>query len=427
MTSMSTPGVTPQARYALGLLFVVYAVSLIDRQILAMLLEPIKAEMGLRDWQLGFLSGLAFALLYSTAGIPIARLADRGSRRNVIAVGMLVWSAATALCGSTRVFWQLALARVAVGTGEAAGGPPSHSLISDLFPPHWRARALAIYTMGASFGIGAGFMLGGWLSETVGWRWTFVAVGLPGILIAALVRLTLPEPQRGAIEARSDDAPQPPLGEVLRYLFGLRAYRQIGAASGLYSVASLGFMFWVPVFMERVHEMGRTEIGLRLGPIAAFAGAAGNFLGGWLADRGVRRDERWLAWVSAIAGVGAMPFLLLFLLVPEPRLALACYVPATLLTSMWTGPTYSAVQGLASLRMRATASAVLLFLINFIGLGIGPQLVGLLSDWLEPRWANESIRYALLVVGLCKVWGSLHSFLAARHLRAELARARAAA
>ncbi len=424
---MSSFTVNPRARYALGLLCVVYAVSLIDRQILAMLLEPIKAEMGLRDWQLGFLSGMAFALFYSTAGIPIAHFADRSSRRNVIAVGLVVWSAATALCGSALVFWQLALARVLVGTGEAAGGPPSHSLISDLFPPHWRARALAIYTMGATFGIGAGFMLGGWLSETIGWRWTFVVVGLPGILLAVVVRTTLPEPQRGAIEARSDDAPQQPLREILRHLFSLRAYRQIGAASGLYSVASLGFMFWVPAFMERVHEMGRTEIGLWLGPIAALAGATGNLAGGWLADRGMQRDERWLAWVPAIGGLTTMPFLVLFLLLPEPRLALLCYIPASVLSSVWTAPTYSAVQGLASLRMRATASAVLLFLINLIGLGIGPQLVGMLSDWLEPTWANESIRYALLLVALCKVWGSLHSLLAARHLRAELAQVRAAA
>jgi MFS family permease len=419
--------VTPKARYALGLLLVVYAVSLIDRQILAMLLEPIKAEMGLRDWQLGFLSGMAFALFYSTAGIPIAHLADRSSRRNVIAAGLVVWSAATALCGTARGFWQLALARVLVGTGEAAGGPPSHALISDLFPPHWRARALAIYTTGATLGIGAGFMLGGWLSDTIGWRWTFAVVGLPGILLAVVVRLTLPEPQRGASEALRDDVEQLPLGRVLRHLFGLRAYRQIGAASGLYSVASLGFMFWVPVFMERVHEMGRTEIGLWLGPIAALSGAAGNLAGGWLADRGGQRDERWLAWVPAIGGVTTFPFLLLFLMVPDPQLALICYIPASVLSSLWTAPTYASVQGLASLRMRATASAVLLFLINLIGLGIGPQLVGVLSDWLEPEWAHESIRYALLIVATCKVWGSMHSWLAARHLRAELAAVRAAA
>jgi predicted MFS family arabinose efflux permease len=423
---MSAPAPAPRARYALGVLFVVYAVSLIDRQILAMLLQPIKAELGLRDWQLGFLSGLSFALFYSTAGIPLARLADRGSRRNVIAAGMVVWSVATALCGSARSFVQLALARVAVGAGEAAGSPPSHSLISDLFPPQQRARALAIYTMGANFGIMGGFMLGGWLSESIGWRWTFVAVGLPGVLVALVVRLTLPEPQRGAIEARVDDAPQPPLGAALRHLFSLRAYRQIGVATSLYNVASYGFMFWVPAYMERVHEMGRTEIGLWLGPIAGLAGASGAFIGGWLADRGAHHDERWLVWVPAYAGLVATPFIVLFLMVSDAYVALACYVPVTLLTAMWTGPTYSAVQGLVSLRMRATASAVLLFLLNFIGFGIGPQLVGILSDVLEPVWGNEAIRYALLAVGLCKAWASLHSFLAARHIRAELALAREA-
>jgi predicted MFS family arabinose efflux permease len=409
-----------RARYALGVLFIVYAISLVDRQILAMLLEDIKLEMGLRDWQLGFLSGISFALFYSTAGIPLARLADRSSRRAVISAGMVAWSIATAFSGAAQSFWQLALARVAVGVGEAAGSPPSHSLISDLFPPETRARAIAIYTMGANFGVMGGLMLGGWLSQTIGWRWTFVAVGLPGILFAVLVRFTLPEPQRGAIEKRVDDAPQPPLGEALRYLFRLRSYRQLAAATSLYNVASYGFMFWVPAFMLRVHEMDRIEIGLWLGPIAGFVGAAGALSGGWLADLGARRDERWLAWIPAIAGLLATPCIAIFLLVQDAYMAVLWYVPISFLTAMWTGGTYSAVQGLASLRMRATAAAVLLFLLNFIGFGLGPQIVGILSDSFEPTWGRESIRYALLGVGMCKAWGSIHGFLAARHLRSEL-------
>ncbi|MCH2172784.1 MFS transporter [Myxococcota bacterium] len=421
---MSGPVSPHRARYALGLLFVVYAVSLVDRQILAMLLEDIKLEMGLKDWQLGFLSGLAFALFYSTAGIPLARLADRGSRRAVIAAGMIAWSIATALSGAARGFWQLALARVAVGVGEAAGSPPSHSLISDLFPPESRARAIAIYTMGANVGVMGGYMLGGWLAQSIGWRWTFVVIGLPGVLVGLLVRFTLPEPPRGAIEDRADDEPQPPLGEALRYLFRLRAYRQLAAATSLYNVASYGFMFWVPAFMQRVHEMDRTEIGLWLGPIAGFVGAAGAFTGGWLADIGSRRDERWLAWVPAIAGMLGAPCIVVFLLIPGAHAAVLWYVPITFLTAMWTGGTYSAVQGLASLRMRATAAAVLLFLLNFIGFGLGPQLVGILSDVFEPTWGRESLRYALLVVGMCKAWGCVHGFLAAKHLRAELAAVR---
>ena len=423
---VSVPVPRSRARYALAVLFLVYAVSLIDRQILAMLLEDIKGELGLRDWQLGFLSGIAFALFYSTAGIPIARIADRGSRRAVIAAGMVAWSAATALCGAAQGFFQLAMARVAVGVGEAAGSPPSHSLISDLFPPERRARAIAVYTMGANFGVMGGYMLGGWLSETIGWRWTFVAVGLPGILVALLVRFTLYEPPRGAIEARVDDLPQPPLRDVLRELSGLRAYRQIAIATSLYNVASYGFMFWVPVFMERVHEMSRTEIGLWLGPIAGFVGAAGALTGGWLADFGARRDERWLVWLPAIAGLLGAPCIAVFLLVPDAHLAIFWYAPVSFLTAMWTGATYSAVQGLVGLRVRATAAAVLLFLLNFIGFGLGPQLVGILSDLFAPAWGNESIRYALLGVGMCKAWGSLHSFLAARHVRAEMAAAREA-
>jgi predicted MFS family arabinose efflux permease len=409
-----------RAWYALGLLFAVYTINLLDRQILSVLLEPIKAELGLSDSALGLLSGIAFALFYSTFGIPIAAWADRGSRRNVIALGLLVWSSATAVCGSARSFPQLFAARMCVGVGEAAGTPPAHSLLSDCFPPRWRARALAIYSMGGNVGIGLGYLAGGVLGDALGWRRTFLVVGLPGIALALLVRFTLREPRRGTIEGRTDAAPPPPLLESLCHLLSLRAYRHICAATALYNVASYAYLAWIPTFLRRIHEMSGTELGVLYGPMLGIAGAIGSLAAGWLADWGARRDLRWLTWVPALAGLGALPFLIGFLWVDDARLAFLAYVPAATLTGMWTGPTYAAVQGLAPLRMRATASALLLFLLNFFGMGLGPWLVGSLNDRLELALGVEAIRYSLALVALAKAWGALHSWLGSRALRAEL-------
>jgi predicted MFS family arabinose efflux permease len=419
-----TSDVPRRGWYALGLLFVVYTVNLVDRQILSVLLEPIKAELELSDSALGLLSGIAFALFYSTFGIPIAAWADRGSRRDVIALGLLVWSSATAICGSVRSFLQLFAARMIVGIGEAAGTPPAHSLLSDYFPAKRRATALALYSMGGNIGIGLGYLAGGVLGDALGWRRTFLVVGLPGIALSLLVRLTLREPTRGASEGRPDLAPAPPLRESLRHLFALRAYRHIGAATALYNVASYAFLAWVPTFLRRIHELSGTELGVLYGPMLAVAGALGSFAAGWLGDLGARRDSRWLTWIPALAGLGALPFLSGFLWLGDERVAFLAYVPVGFLTGMWAGPTYAAVQGLAPLRMRATAAALLLFLLNFIGMGLGPLIVGTLNDWLEPQLGLQAIRYSLSLVALAKAWGALHSWLASRALRAELEAAR---
>lgn len=420
---MSSPVSPRDARFGLGVLSLVYAVNLLDRQILSMLLVPIKADLGISDTALGFLTGTSFALFYATAGIPIARWADRGTRIHVIALGLTVWSAATAACGLARSFAHLALARVCVGVGEAAGSPPAHSLIADYFPPERRARSIALYSMGASVGIGLGYALGGWLSDAVGWRLTFVLVGLPGLLLALVVRFAMREPPRGAIEGRVELGEQPPLGASLRMLLGIRSYRQICTATALYNVASYGFMMWIPTFLIRVHDMGRTESGAWLGLISACCGLAGAYTGGTLADRGAARDRRWLCWLPACAGLLTTPFIFAFLLVGSGPLALLCYAPISFLSATWSGPTYAVVQGLVPLRMRAMASAVLLFVLNLIGLGLGPQLVGVLNDVFHPSSGDLAIRYSLLIIGMAKAWGSLHSLLASRTLRAELEQA----
>ena len=422
-TSPIRPG---QARFALGMLSVVYAVNMLDRQILSMLLVPIKQELEISDTALGFLTGTSFALFYATAGIPVARWADRGTRLHVIALGLTLWSAATAVCGLARSFAHLAIARVLVGVGEAAGSPPAHSLIADYFPPERRARSIALYTMGGSVGIGLGYALGGYLGETIGWRLSFVVVGLPGIALALIVRFGLREPPRGVIEGRSAIADPPPLLVALRTLMAIRSYRQISIATGLYCVASYGFIMWVPTFLMRVHDMGRTESGAWLGLIAAGCGLVGAYSGGWLADRGSRNDRRWLVWLPAYAGLLTTPFIFAFLLVGSGEAALLCYVPIALLSAGWSAATYAVVQGLVPLRMRAMASAVLMLVLNLVGMGLGPQLVGLLNDLLASRFGLDAIRYSLLVVGMAKAWGALHSFLAGRTLLGELDAADAA-
>ncbi|NQZ95808.1 MAG: MFS transporter [Myxococcales bacterium] len=417
------PELRSGARYTLGVLFAVYAVNLMDRQLLAILLEPIKHDLAISDTALGFLTGFAFAIFFSTAGIPIARWADRGTRRDVIAIGLVLWSLATAACGLARSFAHLAIARIGVSVGEAAGSPPAHSLISDYFPPERRATAIAVFTMGANVGIMCGLILGGFLADRFGWRQTFFIVGLPGVALAVLVRLTLREPPRGASEGRTDSAPPPPLAEVLSYFAGLRTYRHVCIATALYNFASYGFLAWIPTFLIRVHEMSATEVGASLGPIAGIVGAAGTLTGGALGDRLGNRDPRWRLWLPAIGGLATAPFIVAFLLIPDTSNAMLCYIPVAFFGGLWTGPTYAIAQGLSKLRMRAMAAAILIFVLNLFGMGLGPQIVGVLNDLLHARFADEAIRYSLLLIGMAKVWGSVHSILAARSVVEDLATA----
>ncbi len=417
---MTEPPSRAYSRYVLGLLFVVYVFNFIDRQILSILLEPIKADLGVSDTAMGFLTGIAFALFYTTAGIPIARWADPGTRRTVIALGLLVWSAMTAVSGLARVFWQLALARIGVGVGEAACSPPAHSLLADYFPPERRATALAVYAMGIHVGVLGGFLIGGWINELFGWRQAFFVVGLPGVVLALVVRLTVREPPRGVWEGAAAGAVATSTGEVLRLVWGLRTFRHMAFAAALHSFAAYGMASWGPAFLMRVHGMGTGEIGTWLGLISGIGGATGAVTGGMLADRLGRRDVRWSLWIPALASLVQIPFWFAFLLLPEAVPALLWSIPATLGGAMWLGPVFATTQGLVPPHMRAMASALLLFVINLIGLGLGPQSVGVLNDVLAERAGTHAIRYSLLVVGLMNSWAAAHFVLAARTLRADL-------
>lgn len=413
--------------YALALLVVVNVFNYLDRQILSILLESIKRDLQLSDTALGFLTGIAFALFYTFAGVPIARSADRGTRRTIMALGLAVWSGMTALTGLAQSFTQLALARIGVGVGEAACSPPVHSLLSDYFPPERRGTALSIFSLGVPIGIMIGYLVGGWINQYFGWRTAFFVVGLPGLLLAVVVRLTLREPPRGHSEGPQTSTSVTPVDsfpDVLRFMWRLRSFRHLSLAAVLHALYGYGVLAFMPAFMMRVHGMTNTaELGLWLGLIAGVFSGIGTFLGGTLGDRFAARekDMRWYMWLPAWATILSIPFTCLFYLWPEGRTALLLSIPSAILGPTYIGPTMAMTQGLVKLRMRATASAILLFILNLIGLGLGPQAVGVLSDLLVTTYGTQSIRYVLLfVVVISSMWSSMHYFLAARTLREDL-------
>jgi MFS family permease len=413
-------------RYVLGLLLVVYVVNFIDRSIVNILLEPIKQEFHPSDTALGFLSGVAFAIFYATLGIPIARWADRGTRRDIIALALFLWSGMTALCGLARTFPQLVMARIGVGIGEAGCSPPAHSILADYYPPEQRGRAFATYALGIPIGTAFGFLLGGWMTETLGWRYAFLLVGLPGIALAVLVRLTLREPPRGHSEAKAREAAAAPTArEVAGTMWRLGSFRHLAIAATLHAFVGYGVANWNAAFLARSHGMSPGEIGTWLALVGIVGGGLGTYLGGVFSDQLGKRDARWSLWVPGVSTLLAVPFAIAFYLAPDVRTALAFAVIPVFFGAMYLGPTFSITQALAPLRMRAVASAFLLFLLNLIGLGLGPLAVGFLSDELTPRFEKESLRWSLVVMVSVNFWSGIHYFLGARTLRADLAGAAA--
>jgi len=411
------------ANYVLAILFLAYVINFVDRQIVSILAEPIKKALGLSDSMIGFLGGPAFAIFYATLGIPIARLADLWVRRSVIAIGLTLWSGMTALSGFSQSFTQLALARIGVGVGEAALSPPAHSLLADYFPVSRRSTALGVYAMGIHIGVLVGLVMGGWLEEFWGWRAAFMVVGIPGLILALVVRFTVREPVRGAQEATPVTGAPPPVSEVVRFLAARRSFIHLSLGIGFTAFAGYAFAFWAPQFLRRVHEMSSGELGTKIGIGLGTGGAIGSVLAGVLADRLGRRDVRWWLWIPAIACAGPLPFTLTFLLMRDPDLALLLAFPGVVIAAMYQGPVFSTVQTLAPVRMRAVAAGVLMFVTNIIGLALGPQSIGWLNDYVFASRGPEAVRYSLLVVLLVMgVWSSVHFLLAARALPADLAR-----
>ena len=404
------------AKYALGLLTVVYVVNFVDRQILSILLPSIQRDLQLSDTQLGILGGVAFAIFYATLGIPIGRLADRWSRKGVIAVSLVLWSGMTALCGFASGFAQLLIARIGVGVGEAGGSPPAHSLIAEYFPVEQRGTALSIFSLGIPIGILVGFLAGGWIDEFFGWRRAFLVVGIPGLVLAAVVALTLRESPRSAATQSV-----PSTREVFRYLWSLSSFRHASFASGLYAFVGYSVVGWAPMFLQRSHDMTSGPIGTWLALIIGIGGAVGTIVGGRLADRFGVRDRRAYVIVPAIALAACYPAGFVIYLSDNTTLVLLMLSLPVLFGSMYQGPTFSVVQSLAPPAMRSTAAAVLLFVVNIIGMGMGPSTVGIVSDLLSERFGDDSLRYAMLIISTLYLWSALHFWLASRSLRQDLA------
>ena len=409
-------------RYVLLMLTLVYAFNFIDRQILVILQEPIKADMGLSDAQLGLLSGFTFAVIYVTAGIPIAYWADRGNRRNIVALSLTVWSSMTAISGFVQNYAQLLLARLGVGLGEAGGSPPSHSIISDYYPPEQRATALSFYSTGIYAGILLGFAFGGIIADSFGWRMAFLVVGLPGVLLAVVLRLTVKEPQRGRYDGNAISH-KPGLKETL-HILRMRPsfwYLSLGCALSAYVTYGNGNFF--PSYLIRSHGMSLSQVGLVLALLSGITGAIGTFLGGYIADRLGEHEKRWYLWVPMWGGrIGFLPYLYV-ILGNNTAGILATLAFVNIVTTVYLGPSIAVSHTLVPPAMRAMTSAILFFVLNMIGLGLGPLLTGILSDSLAATYGADSLRYAMAITAAIGGLGLVMFYLGAKQLPRDLARA----
>ena len=413
------------ANYVLLTLTLCYVVNVVDRsQVLAASVQAIKAEFGASDFQMGMLSGLPFALFYSLMGIPIAAWADRSSRRNVLALAVATWSGMTALFGTAVNFTMLFLARIGTAIGEAGGSPPSHSLISDYFPKARRGTAFAIYALAVPVGTSIGAAIGGWGNQNLGWRNTFIAIGLPGIVLALIVFLTVKEPPRGMSDGtagRSSTQKTPGMMEVLKFLWQRASFRHLSLACALHSVVWYASGAFNNAFLQRSHGMNVAEAGYWISILAAIAGI-GTFLGGYLSDRLSARtnDRRWYMWVPGVATLICVPFQFLAYLSPSLAVTLPSFVGLMLMAAVFFGPSFAMTQALATLRMRSVATSLLLFIQTLIGNGLGPSVTGLISDWLTPSFQVDSLRYALVIIGVVNFWAAIHYMVGARSLKSDL-------
>ncbi|MDB2688623.1 MFS transporter [Luminiphilus sp.] len=405
----------------LVMLTLVYTFNFIDRQILVILQEPIKADLGLSDAQLGLLTGFSFALVYVTAGIPIAWLADRANRRNIVAASLAFWSLMTAMSGLVQNYGQLLVARLGVGVGEAGGTPPAHSMISDYFPPSSRGTALSFYSMGIYIGVLFGFAAGGWIAENFGWRNAFFVIGIPGILYAFAVLWVVKEPKRGHFDPAGAEAPaQSSLSETMAGLRRRPTFWYLSVGCAFSAFISYGNGNFMPSFLMRNHGLSLTEVGVILGLISGLSGATGTFLGGYMADRLATRDMRWYLWIPILGGLSAMIPAYYTLLGENTTFIVAAMVPSQILSALYLGPCIATCHNLVSPGMRAMASAILYFVLNLIGLGLGPLTVGILSDFYAEPFGDDNLRYAMASVLSIGFLGVYFLWMGTRSLNRDL-------
>ncbi|MFL6744387.1 MAG: spinster family MFS transporter [Sphingomicrobium sp.] len=402
------------ANRVLLLLLLAYILNFLDRQILGILAPAIKADLNLSDTQFGAIGGLAFALLYSLLGIPLAFLADRTSRSGVVAASLAVWSGFTALCGTATGYWQLFLYRLGVGVGEAGGVAPSYALIADYFPPQRRARALAVFSLGIPIGLGGGAYIGAHLAHWFGWRAAFVVMGVIGIVLAPILKSLVKDLRRDATPA--DAAP---LSQAFPMVARKPTFWLMAFAASMSSLCGYGLALWTPSVMVRSFGLDIVSAGNFLASLLLIGGCAGVFAGGWFADRLGRSDRAWYARLPAIAWLITAPTFALGLMAPNLWLAWPLLLIPNALNILWLGPVVTAVQHIVPQRMRSTASGSFLFINNLIGLGVGPLLMGSISDALKSTYGVESLRYAAVGCTAFYLVAALLMLFAIKRLRAD--------
>jgi len=398
------PAASRYAWYVLIALTLTYGFNFVDRYVFIIMMEPMKQDLRLSDTQLGLTSGLAFSLIYSFSGLFVAHWADRGNRRSIIAMALAAWSALTMLCGATRSFSQLLGARLGVGVTEAGCSPPAHSLISDYFPARQRAIAFAIYSIGLYAGLGGGFVLGGWIGAQYGWRAAFVAAGIPGILFAIVLRLSVREPVRGAAESADVDSAMYTSREVASYMLRRPSFLAYMLGSSLFVFAGAAIDQWAPLFLMRVHGQPADEVGLWTGVVGAIAGLCGSIAAGWIADRLAVRDQRWNLWVAS-GGITLVVIGTLLFLFGSARMLVSSYFLATFFNAFVMPPTIAITQRVLPVRMRALGSAVMLVGYNVIGMAGCNFAIGFLSDLWAGDLHVDSVRYAMAATQLTALAG----------------------
>ena len=412
---------SPRRYYVLAVLTGVYAFNFLDRTIFNVLIEPIKKEFALSDTTMGLLAGFGFVLFYSLLGIPIARVADRVNRRNIVALAFAFWSAMTFLCGLASSVTTLALARIGVGIGESAGTPASQSMLADLFDKNERPRALGIYAIGTYLGVFLGYFLGGWVNQHYGWRAAFVSAGLPGVALAALLWLTIAEPKRGAMAETF--APEP-IGPTLRFLISQPSFVIVLLGFCLTSYTNYATSAWIPPFLARVHHLSSAEIGAYAGTFKGLCGIAGTLVGGFVVGQISRRDDRWKLWAPAIMSGLAGPVFAVCMLTPDFVTMIAALAATSFLVGFHLGPIFAIAQTVARPSMRALASALVLLTATCFGQGVGPLAVGMVNDALKASFGPDAVRYSLLSAAATTTLGALLFVWAARFIRADVARAK---
>lgn len=412
-------------RFTLAVLTAVYSLNLVDRSLIGLLLQPIKIDLHLSDTQLGFVTGIAFALFYATLGVPIARWADRGNRVTICSAALAIGGIAVSASILITTYFQLVIARIAAAVGEAGCKPPSYSLVGDFFPGSAeRTRAMAIYHAGGAAAASLAYVVGGWVNELYGWRTTLLVVGgLPCLVIALVARLTVVEPRTQTAKAPGSPVHQLPMIETLSVLWGSRSFRHLSLALILIYTMGSGLGPWKAVYLMRIHHMGTGELGAWLGAAVGIGSVASILLGGYLASHWLANNERAQMWMCGSGVALLVPCYVAFLTVPQKHQALLILIPIYLLPGLYIAPTYVLMQRLVPNEMRATALASVMLFVHLIGIGVGTQVVGILSDALASTFGHASLRYAMLAVSSVAIWAAYHFWKAGQTIVADLSAA----